>query len=186
MKNLFIILCAVFALYSCSTTIPRAVGAYAPAKSAPQKQKPELYSQTQKAGSGAVEAEALHAKTETPAPAAISETKLYNTASNQPTTVVNATPTGVKEETFVLLDANDIVKLKTYSVIVGSFTIKDNAVRLKEGLKKEGYDSFILINNEKTYRVAVASYDTYETAKEVQTRELATKYADAWVLVQKR
>jgi cell division protein FtsN len=89
-----------------------------------------------------------------------------------------------KEETYVLIDINDAKKLKIYSVVVGSFSAKENAVNLKESLKNE-YNPIIVMNTSNMYRVLVASYNSYDTAKEM-LKEISSRFPDSWILTQLR
>ena len=69
--------------------------------------------------------------------------------------------------------------LKTYSVVVGSFSVKANADGLQQRLLSAGYDAQIAYNN--MYRVVASTYDSKASA--VQSRnQLRSQYADAWLL----
>jgi len=89
-----------------------------------------------------------------------------------------------KEETFSLASISDADKLRTYSVVVGSFSNEQNAINLKNSLKPQ-YNPIIVINSKGMFRVLLVSYDTYEEAK-AKIANIVSKFSDAWVLVQKR
>lgn len=72
--------------------------------------------------------------------------------------------------------------LKTYSVVVGSFSVKANADGLQQRLLSAGYDAQIAYNSDNNmYRVVASTYDSKASA--VQSRnQLRSQYADAWLL----
>ena len=72
--------------------------------------------------------------------------------------------------------------LKTYSVVVGSFSVKANADGLQQRLLSAGYDAQIAYNSgNNMYRVVASTYDSKASA--VQSRnQLRSQYADAWLL----
>ena len=81
-------------------------------------------------------------------------------------------------------------KLKTYSVVVGSFVAQANAEGLLARLKSKGYNARIVKTNETIsnhtgwYRVIASSYD--DKASAVQSRnQLISDYAGAWLLYSK-
>ena len=77
-------------------------------------------------------------------------------------------------------------KLKTYSVVVGSFVAQANAEGLLARLKSKGYNARIVKTNETIsnhaggYRGIASSYD--DKASAVQSRnQLISDYAGAWL-----
>ena len=81
-------------------------------------------------------------------------------------------------------------KLKTYSVVVGSFVAQANAEGLLARHKSKGYNARIVKTNETIsnhtgwYRVIASSYD--DKASAVQSRnQLISDYAGAWLLYNK-
>lgn len=80
--------------------------------------------------------------------------------------------------------------LKTYSVVVGSFSLKANAEGLYNKLRNQGYDARLLRTNETIrginpwYRVVGSSYDDKSQAVQSRT-ELRGTYSDAWLLLRK-
>ena len=88
----------------------------------------------------------------------------------------------LREETFKADEANDEDRLSTYNVVIGSFT--QNAIKLKNEQSDE-YNPIIVINEKGMFRVILISYRTYNEAK-AKISEISDKFADAWVLVQKK
>ena len=74
------------------------------------------------------------------------------------------------------------VGLKSYSVVVGSFSIKSNAEGLQQRLRNAGYEAQVAYNaGNNMYRVVASTYDSKASA--VQSRnQLRATYADAWLL----
>ena len=86
----------------------------------------------------------------------------------------------LREETFKA----DEDRLSTYNVVIGSFTQKQNAIKLKNE-QSDQYNPIIVINEKGMFRVILISYKTYNEAK-AKISEISDKFADAWVLVQKK
>jgi len=91
----------------------------------------------------------------------------------------------VREETFSMVSISDAKRLKTYNVIVGSFSVEENAKKLKKSLQPE-YDPIIVINEKGMFRVIIASFDNYEAALEEINKSIRHKFPDVWILAQKR
>ncbi len=72
--------------------------------------------------------------------------------------------------------------LKAYNVVVGSFTVKTNALGLKDKLQKAGYDPVVAQNAKGMYRVIAASYDDRASAEDMRD-SLRSQYPDAWLLL---
>ena len=72
--------------------------------------------------------------------------------------------------------------LKSYSVIVGSFSVQANAEGMQSTLRSQGYDAQVAYNaGNQMYRVVAATFDTKPDA--VRSRnELRSQYPDAWLL----
>lgn len=70
----------------------------------------------------------------------------------------------VREEKVTVVSGQDL--LKEYSVVCGSFGVKDNADRLKSFLDAEGYDATIAYNAERgMYRVIVNTFSDRASAE---------------------
>ena len=107
------------------------------------------------------------------------------------TPVVNTTPEVVsseaevtRNETFSLSDGDAAALKFKYHVVVGSFKSQTNAKGLQSTLLSEGNQAIIVINEQGWYRVLIASFNEYSQARS-KINQLKTRFADAWVLVQK-
>ena len=72
--------------------------------------------------------------------------------------------------------------LKAYNVVVGSFTMKTNALGLKEKLQEAGYEAVVAQNAKGMYRVIAASYDDRASAEDMRD-SLRSEFPDAWLLL---
>ncbi len=112
-------------------------------------------------------------------------TPLVTKQANQ-TTVTNADNTPVRQEDVTVIDG---AGLQQYSVVVGSFSLKSNAVGLQSLLKQAGYDAQIAYNsNVNMYRVVSGTYA--DKSQAVQSRNAIrgskfNKNSDAWLLYKK-
>lgn len=112
-------------------------------------------------------------------------TPLVTKQANQ-TTVTNADNTPVRQEDVTVIDG---AGLQQYSVVVGSFSLKSNAVGLQNLLKQAGYDAQIAYNsNVNMYRVVSGTYA--DKSQAVQSRNAIrgskfNKNSDAWLLYKK-
>ena len=71
-----------------------------------------------------------------------------------------------------------------YHVVVGSFTKQTNAKGLQSTLKNEGNKAVVVVNEKGMFRVLMASMNDYQKAH-VFIKNVANRFPDAWVLVQK-
>lgn len=114
-------------------------------------------------------------------------TTVTNTATRTTTpTTVNDQPEVYRNESFKLADGetNAAAMGKKFHVVVGSFSIQNNAIGLKNTLVNEGNPSLIVVNEKGMFRVLLASFDEYAQAR-TKINEIKGRFADAWVLVQK-
>lgn len=106
---------------------------------------------------------------------------------SQPVTPTQPAVSGhetVRNENFSLVDGDkDALKYKYY-VVVGSFSKQANAQGLQKSLNSEGNRAIVVINEKGMYRVLVASLNDYNLAH-MKIKEIASRFPDAWVLVQK-
>jgi cell division protein FtsN len=91
----------------------------------------------------------------------------------------------VKQEKVKPASDEDVLGLKRYSVVIGSFKNRTNAYSLKERMIDEGYRPVVAENDFGMLRVIVASFDSKADA--VRSRDaIKSKYApnfqDAWLL----
>ena len=90
----------------------------------------------------------------------------------------------VRNENSSLVDGEKDALKNKYHVVVGSFTKQTNAQGLQKTLIAEGNRALIVLNEKGMYRVLIASFNDYNEAH-ARTKEIASRFADAWVLVQK-
>ena len=151
-------MCAVLALASCGTS----------KESAYKKAYEKAQQQEQQAAQAPVAQEPVVAPLETQAP------------SDEQTEVDNAT---VRSEDVSLISGSG---LSSYSVVVGSFSLKANAEGLASTLKSAGYDARIALNTERNmYRVVASTFADKAAAVKSRNQLRAGKYPDAWLLLKK-
>lgn len=151
-------MCAVLALASCGTS----------KESAYKKAYLKAQQQEQQAAQAPVAQEPVVAPLETQAP------------SDEQTEVDNAT---VRSEDVSLISGSG---LSSYSVVVGSFSLKANAEGLASTLKSAGYDAQIALNTERNmYRVVASTFADKAAAVKSRNQLRAGKYPDAWLLLKK-
>jgi cell division protein FtsN len=71
-----------------------------------------------------------------------------------------------------------------YHVVVGSFTKQTNAKGLQSTLNKEGNKAVVVVNEKGMFRVLISSVNDYAKAHAF-IKQIANRFPDAWVLVQK-
>ncbi len=93
--------------------------------------------------------------------------------------VDNADNVPVKQESLSVVSG---AGLKSFSVVVGSFSVQANAEGLQGTLKSQGYDAQVAYNSSnQMYRVVAATFDAKQDA--VRSRnDLRSQYPDAWIL----
>ena len=160
MKKLSVLslgLCAVLALASCGTSKESAYKkAYEKAQQQEAQQEPAVQ-------------EPVVTPLETTTPTESTSTE-----------VDNAT---VRSEDVSLISGSG---LSSYSVVVGSFSLKANAEGLASTLKSAGYDAQIALNTERNmYRVVASTFADKAAAVKSRNQLRAGKYPDAWLLLKK-
>ena len=97
--------------------------------------------------------------------------------------VDNADNVPVRQETLSVVNG---AGLKSFSVVVGSFSVQANAEGLQSKLKSQGYDAQVAYNSaNQMYRVVAATFDSKPEA--VSSRnDLRSQYPDAWLLYNQR
>jgi cell division protein FtsN len=89
-----------------------------------------------------------------------------------------------RNENFSLVEGGaEAMKFK-YHVVVGSFTKQTNAKGLQTSLISEGNKAIVVVNEKGMFRVLISSFNNYNQAH-ARIKEIANRFADAWVLVQK-
>ena len=90
-----------------------------------------------------------------------------------------------REEVFSMVSISDAIRLKSYNIVVGSYSVHDNAKKMAQSLQPD-YLPIIVINERGMFRVIISSFDNYDTAKEELSNSIKQKFPDAWILTQKR
>lgn len=104
---------------------------------------------------------------------------LVETPVNDTKVIDNLDNVQVKQETVSLVNGSG---LKSYSVVVGSFSLIANAEGLQQTLKNAGYDAQIVRNTDRNmYRVVAATFSSKVDAA-ASRNEFRVKYPDAWLL----
>jgi len=93
-------------------------------------------------------------------------------------------PEVTRNEVFTLSEGDQSAMKFKYHVVVGSFKSQSNAKGLQTTLVGEGNKAIVVINEQGMYRVLIASYNEYMQAR-TKINEIKSRFADAWVLVQK-
>lgn len=105
-------------------------------------------------------------------------------SANQGQVVDNADNITVRQEAVDMVSGSG---LKNFSVVVGSFGLRENADGLQQKLKGQGYDAQVVVNNNVTpvmYRVVATTFDTKVEAA-ASRNALNTEYPGAWLLYAK-
>lgn len=124
---------------------------------------------------------------ETPKPAEVAvveETPAVEPEKEAAPAVVEPEKEVTRTEVFSVVEGESDSDLKTYHVVIGSFKNQDNAKRLQARMRPD-FKPIIVINEHGMYRVLLASYDDYASAKQ-KINDIKSQFADAWVLVQKK
>ena len=98
--------------------------------------------------------------------------------------VDNADNVAVRQECVEVVNGSG---LKNFSVVVGSFSLKENAEGLQGKLKGLGYDAQVAVNNNVSpimYRVIATTFDTKAEAA-ASRNALMEQYPGAWLLYAK-
>ncbi len=106
-------------------------------------------------------------------------TPMTQQEATQTTVVDNTDNAVVRQERLSVIDGSG---LSNYSVVVGSFSVKANAMGLQQRLKSAGYNAQVAYNSDRNmYRVIATTFANKADA--VRSRDqLRSNYADAWLL----
>ena len=105
----------------------------------------------------------------------------------RPTTTGTTTtdsPATVQKEKVTTIDGSG---LKQFSVVIGSFMNRTNAVSLKDRMQLQGYNVILAQNERQMYRVIVASFDNRADAafeRDAIKIKYAPDFQDSWLLEQ--
>lgn len=109
-------------------------------------------------------------------------------AKPKPTTTSSSE---TRVESITALAGEDASRLKSFSVVIGSFTVKTNAYSLKNRMISEGYNAVLGENEQGMLRVIVASFETKQEAMDGRD-VFKAKHPDradfqkAWILERER
>ena len=123
-------------------------------------------------------------ETTTEQPTQGTETTVVAPVTTQPytesTVYDNVDNAVVRQESVQLINGSG---LKSFSVVVGSFSVKSNAEGLQQTLRNEGYDAQIVYNSARNmYRVVASTHTDKASAVHSRNNFKAGKYPDAWLL----
>lgn len=91
----------------------------------------------------------------------------------------------VRRERLSTVDGEDARRLNNYSVVIGSFQNRTNALSLKERMEAAGFSPVLAENEYGMIRVIVASFPTRDEAvasRERVKQQFAPQFQDAWLL----
>lgn len=91
----------------------------------------------------------------------------------------------VRQEKVTAVSGEDASGLKRYSVVIGSFKNKTNAVALKERMQNAGYSPILAQNEQGMLRVIVTSFNDKADAadsRDAIKAKYAPNFQDAWLL----
>jgi cell division septation protein DedD len=111
-------------------------------------------------------------------------TPMQEKVATQTRVVDNADNVAVRQETVSVISGSG---LRNFSVVVGSFQLKENAEGLQRTLKSQGYDAQVVVNNTVSpamYRVVATTFDTKGEAAASRS-SLMTNFPGAWLLYAK-
>ena len=110
-------------------------------------------------------------------------TPLETAPASQTTVTDNYDNVSVRNENVTVVSG---AGLKAFSVVVGSFSLKANALGLQGQLKSAGYDAQVaFIPQNSMYRVVATTFDDKGSAVQSRNQLRAGKYPDAWLLYKK-
>lgn len=111
-------------------------------------------------------------------------TPMQTVNPNQSQVVDNSDNISVRQEAVSVVSGGG---LNTYSVVVGSFSLRANADGLQQTLRNEGYDAQVVINNSVSpamYRVVATTFNNKADAA-ASRNALQGKFPGAWLLYAK-
>ncbi len=107
-------------------------------------------------------------------------TPLQTKPADQTTVMDNVDNATVRKENVTVVSGQG---LKSFSVVVGSFSLKANAEGLQNTLKNAGYQAQVAYNSSRNmYRVIASTFDDKLSAVQSRNQFRAGNYPDAWLL----
>ena len=128
---------------------------------------------------------------EAPVPAhrgVIADQPAPSPAVQQPAEPAPQIPTRSERFTFVQPADQAIHETNRFFVILGSFSVMENATRFVETLRTKGFDPVILMSETGMHRVSIDSFNDENIARTRVARIRANypEHADAWLLIRTR
>ncbi|MEN8794197.1 MAG: SPOR domain-containing protein [Flavobacteriales bacterium] len=80
------------------------------------------------------------------------------------------------------VEPKKIINNGEYHLIIGCFSVKDNAEKLVQKWSDKGYESKIVDKKGRLYRVSVQSFNSRKEAKETLSKIKSTYFKSIWVL----
>ena len=94
----------------------------------------------------------------------------------------------IRQEKINTVQGEDLSGLKRYSVVIGAFQNRTNAISLKERMVDEGYRPVVAENDFGMLRVIVSSFDSRADAaraRDAFKSKYKPNFQDAWLLERK-
>ena len=109
----------------------------------------------------------------------------YEDESAEVLTTEEVSYESVRQEKVNIVKGEDLSGLKRFSVVIGSYQNRTNAVALKDRMTNEGYKPVLAENDFGMMRVIVASFDNRADAaraRDAFKAKYAPNFQDAWLL----
>lgn len=99
-------------------------------------------------------------------------------------TPIEPAPEIQEKEEVIIEEPGEEVSIYKYYVIIGSFSIRENAMQHQEDIAQAGFMSELLQNQEGLYRVSVLGTNDEQAARQeiFRIRENHPEYEDTWLL----
>ena len=124
-------------------------------------------------------------QTEQPAATQVTPVQTTQNVSVTPVDNTDYSNVAVRTENVTVVTGNP---LKSYSVVIGAYSIKANADRTCDFIAAKGYQPQIVMNQERgLYRVVAFTSDSKAEAARTRdvVKNLRSDFAEAWLLYQK-
>jgi cell division protein FtsN len=124
-----------------------------------------------------------------PKPQPVAQETVAPAAPSAPQKITKPAAISSKEERFSVAQGETVdYGSNKFFVILGSFSVLENAKRLKATLATEGFNPVILMNESGMYRVCGNNYaeEGAARARIADVRSKFPKYSDIWLLIKKQ
>lgn len=91
----------------------------------------------------------------------------------------------LEKEEVIIEEPGEEVSINKYYVIIGSFSMRENALQHQEDIAQFGFISELLKNQEGLYRVSVLGTNEEQSARQeiLRIRKNYPEYNDTWLLI---